>query len=245
MPLVDAHCHLEHPRFAGDAAAVVERAEAAGVGLAVTAGSNFSNNQKALELCRLYPRFLKCVIGLSPHDAGSEELEKNIVLIRKNRDKIIGVGEIGLDYHHFKKKEGRERQVKVFGAQLELAAELRLPVVVHSREAEKEVFEVLEGFKGTVVMHCFIRPERAAECAKRGYFVSIPTTKCGEREEMIRAMPLERLLCETDSPFLWRGRNEPANVREAYGEVAHVKETDFNKVVEQIYSNAREAFRGL
>ncbi|MCX6767935.1 MAG: TatD family hydrolase [Candidatus Micrarchaeota archaeon] len=245
MPLVDAHCHLEHPRFGNEAGKVVERAKAAGLGFAVTAGSNFSNNQKALGLCRDYPDFLKCVIGLSPHDANAEELEENLRLIKSNKGAIAGIGEIGLEYHHFKTHEERSKQRAVFAAQLALAGDLGLPVAVHSREAEKDVFDALKSFTGRVMMHCFIKPEWAGECAARGYLVSIPTVKCREREEMIRKMPLEQLLCETDSPFLWQGgRNEPANVREAYGEIARVKGVDFNKVAEVVYSSANAVFRG-
>ncbi len=244
--MIDSHCHLEHPRFEGELKGVVKRARAAGVGLAVTAGSNLANNRRALELSGLYPGFVKCVIGLSPHNAG-EDLEENLGFLRANikanKNKITGIGEIGLDYHYFKKSWERERQGKVFEAQLVLAEELGLPVVIHSREAEEDVFQALSGFGGRVVMHCFMKPKWVPECVKRNYLVSVPTVKCAARVKTIKTTPLELLLCETDSPFLWRGRNEPANVKEVYGEVARVKGMDFNKVVEQVYSNAAGVFR--
>jgi len=244
--LVDAHCHLEHPRLEGKTAEIIRRARAAGVERAVSAGSNLANNRKILALAAEHADFILPMAGLSPHDANAESLEENLSFIRSNRAKLAGIGEIGLDYHHFKKPEERKKQQAVFEAQLALAEELGLSVVIHSRDAEKEVATTLKGFGCRVVMHCFLKPALAKECAARGYFISIPTVDCVERKETVAAVPLGNLLCETDSPFLWRaGANEPANVKTVYEEIARVKNADFNNVADEVYSNARKAFKGL
>jgi len=244
--LVDAHCHLEHRLLAGKTGEIIARARAAGVERAVSAGSNLANNRKILELAARHPDFIRPLAGLSPHDANSEGLEENLSFIRSSRAKLAGIGEIGLDYHHFKKPEERRKQQAVFEAQLALAEELGLTTVIHSRDAEKEVMATLKTYGGRVVMHCFMKPALVKECVERGYFVSIPTVDCEDRKKAIAAAPLENLLCETDSPFLWRaGLNEPANVKTVYGEIARVKNADFNNVAGQVYSNALKAFKGL
>ena len=244
--LVDAHCHLEHPRLEGKTAEIIRRARAAGVERAVSAGSNLANNRKILALAAEHADFIRPMAGLSPHDANSESLEENLAFIKHNKSGLAGIGEIGLDYHHFKKPEERKKQQAVFEAQLALAEELGLSAVIHSRDAEKEVATTLKGFGCRVVMHCFLKPALAKECAARGYFISIPTVDCAERKETVAAVPLGNLLCETDSPFLWRaGANEPANVRTVYEEIARVKNADFNNVADEVYSNARKAFKGL
>jgi uncharacterized protein (TIGR00288 family) len=236
--LVDSHCHLGHPRLEGRVPAIVERAEKAGVERAVTAGGDLESNQKALAIAAAHPGFARCVIGLSPHDALKGSLEANMELVRQNAGKIAGIGEIGLDRHHFKKPDEWNRQEEVFTAQLELAEKLSLPAIIHSRDAEQRVLQILEGFKGTVVMHCFMKAGLAAECANRGYLVSVPTVDCPERLDTIQKTPLENLLCETDSPFLWKnGANEPANVRTVYEAVARAKGVAVNKAAGQIFSN--------
>ncbi|MFH0835418.1 MAG: TatD family hydrolase [Candidatus Micrarchaeota archaeon] len=226
--LVDCHAHLEHRDFEGELDAVVGRMRAAGV-VAVNTGANLEANKRALAITSRFPDLLKTALGLSPHDANRENLKENIAFIRKNAGRICAVGEIGLDFHYFKKEDERERQRAAFIAQLDLAEELNLPVVVHTREAEEEVISLLaERRQSDAVLHCFMLPSLLEAAMAAGCFVSLPTLKNKARVSIIGSVPEGRVLCETDSPYLWRGeRNEPRNVAEVYGEMERIRGAGF------------------
>ncbi|PIN96708.1 hypothetical protein COU39_00105 [Candidatus Micrarchaeota archaeon CG10_big_fil_rev_8_21_14_0_10_60_32] len=241
---LDAHCHLErgkkHPLYP-DLDAVVERMRCARV-KAVNTGHNIEANHRVLEACADYQNDFFAAIGTSPHDAGSCKLDDELAYVRRNARRIIAIGEIGLDYHYFKKDAERKRQQAVFEAMLALAEELGKPVVVHSREAEREVAETLKSFKVKVLLHCLQKPE-AAKWMPEGCWFSLPTLKNDCRVKLIETVPFERLLAETDSPFLWRGgRNEPANVAEVYETVAQAKGLGVGEVEGAFWRNAGELF---
>jgi len=208
--------------------AVAERMRKAGV-VAVNTGANLASNKRVLTITARFPDLLKTALGLSPHDANRENLEENLAFIRKNADKVCAIGEIGLDFHYFKKEEEREKQRAAFIAQLDLAEELDLPVVIHTREAEEEVISLLaERRQSDAVLHCFMQPQLLDAATKAGCFVSLPTLKNKARVSIIESVQEGRVLCETDSPYLWRGgRNEPANVAEVYGELERLRGKQF------------------
>ncbi len=175
--MIDAHCHLEHPRFAnanagaGDLPAVIERARAAGFEHAINAGSSPSANEQILVLLEKHAPFLKTVLGLSPHDAfreGAGGLERALAFLEKNKEKIVGVGEIGLEYRHFKDEAARDAQRAAFAAQLAWAKDNSLPVVVHSREASAETLSFLRKHSGTKVWHCFSEEALVSEALDAG-----------------------------------------------------------------------------
>ena len=225
--IVDCHAHLAHPDFAADLDAVVGRMRAAGA-VAVNTGSNLEANKKALAITSRFPDVLKTAIGLSPHDANREPLDGNLRFIRAHADEICAIGEIGFDFHYFKKEEERERQRVAFSAQLDLAESLDLPVVVHSREAEGEAIALLAKRKGVRILHCFLMPALLDAALKAGCLVSLPTLKSKSQVTLIERAQEGRVLCETDSPYLWRGgRNEPANVAEVYAEMARLRGARF------------------
>ena len=225
--LVDCHAHLEHGDFEGQLDAVAERMRKAGV-VAVNTGANLASNKRVLTITARFPDLLKTALGLSPHDANRENLEENLAFIRKNADKVCAIGEIGFDFHYFKKEEERERQRVAFSAQLDLAESLDLPVVVHSREAEGEAIALLAKRKGVRILHCFLMPALLDAALKAGCLVSLPTLKSKSRVTLIERAQEGRVLCETDSPYLWRGgRNEPANVAEVYGELERLRGKQF------------------
>ena len=226
--IVDCHAHLAHPDFAADLDAVVGRMRAAGA-VAVNTGSNLEANKKALAITSRFPDVLKTAIGLSPHDANREPLDGNLRFIRAHADEICAIGEIGFDFHYFKKEEERETQRQAFIAQLDLAEELNLPAVIHTREAEAEAISLLaERRQSDAVLHCFLQPELLEAAMKAGCLVSLPTLKNKARVSIIESVAEGRVLCETDSPYLWRGgRNEPANVAEVYGELERLRGKQF------------------
>jgi TatD DNase family protein len=247
LRLVDAHCHLEHARFAKDLPQVIERACAAGFEHAINAGSSPSANEAILRLLEKHAPFLKTVLGLSPHDAyreGEAGLRSALSFLEKNKERIVGVGEIGLEFHHFKEERAREAQRAAFRAQLDWARDNSLPVVIHSREATQETLRALRSHSGAKVWHCFNDVGAVSEALAAGCFLSLPTLKSSG--EIIKAAPLERLLCETDSPFLSpRGRsarNEPAEARWVYGEIARVKALPLEEVSARVRGNVEKIF---
>lgn len=240
---LDNHCHLEHEMLEKDFEEVVGKALRNKVTHAINAGSSISNNRKILELRKRRPEFLKVVLGTSPHDAQNCNLEEEVGFVEKNLHEIVGIGEIGLDYHHFSGEEERKRQQVVFESFLQLAEARDLPVQLHSRKAETRVLETLSKYRVRAVLHCFLVPEIWEKARKLGCIASLPTLKSKNRVKLIKSTALEELLCETDSPFLWKdGRNEPSNVVEVYEEIAAVKKIPLEEIAEAIRSNARSLY---
>ena len=169
------------------------------------------------------------------------EIEKQTDIIRKNRDKIVAIGEVGLD---LKEAQNIEKQIKNFERFIRLALELNKPIIVHSRKAEKEAIEVLEkaGAK-KVIMHCFNGNFKLAERIKNnGWSFSIPAIVSFSEhfQKIVKETPIEQLFCETDSPFLHPNKerdNEPANVVESYKKIAEIKGLNLGEVEKKIEEN--------
>ena len=242
--MIDSHCHLNDEAYAGDFEETIARAKADGITAIVNTGANYEYNKKVLEQQKLHPDILRAVIGLSPHDAEKDDVARNLKLISDNAGKLVAIGEIGLEYHHFGEKAHREKQKQNFEAQLQLAEKLSLPVVIHCREAHADLFKILDGYKRQkVMMHCFFAPDHAEEALKRGYMLSVPTYMGKARDKVINFAPLTTLLCETDSPYFGGNkRNEPANVKEGYARIAKVKEISLEEAIRQVDENARKFF---
>ncbi len=246
--MIDCHCHIYHKDFEkfGGAKGVVERARQAGVKHVINASIKMEEAKENLILREKFFPFVQILAGLAPHHASSHfhELEDHLTFIEENRNLIVGLGEIGMDFFHFQDSENWSIQEKVFRAQLQLAEAYDLPVVIHSRKAEAKCLEILNDFKVRVVMHCFFVPKLAEQVVAKGYMVSIPTLKSKDVKKTIAKTPLEQLVCETDSPWLWDPwPNEPKNVKFSYEEVARVKELGFEKVEEKVDENAKNFFK--
>jgi len=208
MDLIDTHCHLTFEPLAGDVAGVLERSRAAAVTGWITVGTSLDDSHAAIELAGLYDG-MYATAGIHPHDAKSADAAALEELKRLGRSgKVVAVGETGLDFHYNFSKQPDQR--RVFIAHLEIARELNLPVVIHSREAFDETMEILDshgrGLKG-VVFHCFSGSvEEAKLVLKRGYYVSftgVVTFKNAEKiREAARVVPLDRLMVETDCPYM-------------------------------------------
>lgn len=236
---MDAHCHIE-ARDYPDLEAVVERMREARV-RAVNTGRNLEANREVLRVAAAYPDDFFVAIGVSPHDAQTCDLPAEEGFVRENASKIVAVGEIGLDYHYFKTREEHARQQVVFEGMLALAEELGKPVVVHSRDAESVVAETLKSFNVKALLHCLQVPEAAGWMPEKTWF-SLTTLKNTARVRLIENAPFERLLAETDSPFLGKGRNEPANVALVYTEIARLKNAGAGETEERLWGNAGELF---
>jgi TatD DNase family protein len=245
--VIDTHAHLD--ACADRPSALIRRARSAGVDRIVTVGTGIESCRAALELAELHEEVV-AALGIDPHQAGDAEAARTDELRELlAHEQAVAVGETGLDY--FRDRAPRERQRKLFEAQLELASELGKPVVIHTRDAESDTADVLAAFDGTVVMHCFSSPGLLATSIERGYYVSFAGNVTYPKASDLRAaaaqVPAERILAETDSPYLApqarRGRpNEPANVVLTVTELAKARGEDPDELGAQIDANAAVAF---
>ncbi|NBO63650.1 MAG: TatD family deoxyribonuclease [Acidobacteria bacterium] len=259
--LIDSHVHLDGQQFDGDRADVIARARAAGVGMMLEiAGSDIGGGslQPGLQLAESYD-FIFAAVGLHPHEASlfDSELEK-LLLNAAAHPKVVGWGEIGLDYHY--DHSPRSIQREVFRRQLELARAQRLPVIIHTREAESDTIEILSaGWSDSTareiggVFHCFSgSPHLAQSALEMGFHLSfsgVVTFRTAEElREIAASAPLDRLLVETDCPYLapvpFRGkRNEPAFVRETASLIASLRGLDLIEFAQATSANFGRLFR--
>jgi TatD DNase family protein len=245
--VIDTHAHLD----AGDepAETLIERARAAGVHALVAVGTGIESCRGVLELAERHDG-VHAALGIHPHQAGNAEadrLPELRELLRHRR--AVAVGETGLDY--YRDYAPRDRQRALFEAELGLAAELGKPVVVHTRAADEDTAAALAGFTGTVVMHCFSSPGLLDVALERGYYVSfagnITYPKAYDLRACARGVPADRILVETDTPYLTpqarRGKpNEPANVVHTLVALADVRGEDAEELEARIDLNASAAF---
>lgn len=250
MKLIDTHCHLDFPEFSKDFEEVLARARLAGVQKFVNPGVELSNSRAAVALAEKFDGVFAAV-GIHPHAADSidekilNELEKLAA-----SEKVVAVGEIGLDF--FKMLNSKEIQKEAFKLQLALAEKLNLPVIIHSRAADSEIFEILDGFEVRGVFHCFGSDwDFAQEVLKRGFFIGltgiVTFSNAKNIHEVATKIPLKKLLIETDAPFLspqkFRGqRCEPAFVREVAGTIAKLRGISAEEVAEKTTENAERLF---
>ncbi len=253
MQLVDTHTHLDFDQYDADREAVLHRAAEAGVAWLIDVGTDLASSRRAVALAAAEPR-MWAAVGVHPHEAASctrEVLADLRVLAREPR--VVAIGETGLDY--YRDLSPRSRQREAFEAHLALALEVGLPVIVHDREAHSDVLAMLRaavgaGLRG--VMHCFSGgPELARQVAELGMYVGIagPVTypRATALAEVVRTVPLERLLIETDCPYLapqaYRGRrNEPAYIRLVAERVAELRGIAPEEVGRVTSRNARDLF---
>ena len=238
---IDVHCHLDSCNNPSD---VVRRAIDNNIGIIVTNGTHIDTNKASLDLAKAFP-IVKAAIGLYPIQAlamSDEEIDEIIKSIRKNSDKIVAIGEVGIDYKEDLTQH--ERQKKIFSKIIDLALELDKPLLIHSRKAEEDVINMLEeaGVK-KVVMHCFCGNMKLVRRIKdNGWYVSIPASikHTLHFQEVVKIMPMNQILCETDSPYLHPDKernNEPKNVVESYKKIAEVLGMSLKEVEEKIEEN--------
>lgn len=255
MELFDSHCHLDDEKFEEDRQAVIEKIFSSGVSRLISAGYSLESSKRALELANTYSQ-IYTVSGISPNDIPEnvEKIQEEINEIEKlaKNEKVVGIGEIGLDYYW--SKENKELQKSAFIKQIELANKLVLPIVIHTREAVMDTIEILKKYpvnkKG--VFHCCpLNPELIKEALKLGFYISFagPVTFKNSKnaDEVIRLVPDERMLIETDSPYLSpepnRGkRNDSSNVRYIAEKIANVKGYTLEEVAKITYDNACRIF---
>ncbi|QEM68611.1 YchF/TatD family DNA exonuclease [Geobacter sp. FeAm09] len=250
--LIDSHSHIYYRDYAGDFDAMLKRAEDAGVGAMLVVGTDMETSRESVELAEKYPH-MYAAVGVHPHDAGrvTEQCYDVIRDLARSSAKVVAIGEIGLDF--YRDHCPRDEQEAVFRRFLRLAHELELPVVIHDRDAHELMLTILrEEQVHRGVLHCFSGDAAmAAQALDMGLYISIPGTVTYPSNEalreVVRSVSIDRLLVETDCPYLTpvphRGkRNEPAYVRLAAEKVAEVKGLSLEDVARITTKNCRDLF---
>lgn len=231
--MIDSHCHLTDPRLGSQLDDVLARAAAAGISRMITIGTSIADDEAAIALCRRLPN-VRCAVGIHPnytHEADLNDLPRLREL--QSDPAVVALGEMGLDYFH--KYAPRERQLQFFESQLALARELNRPVVIHNREATDDTLAVMRNFPGVrAVFHCFTgTPDEARKILDAGFLLgftgAITFKKNDALREGVALTPMDRMLVETDAPYLTpepkrsQKTNEPALVVHVAETVARVK----------------------
>jgi len=245
---IDTHCHLQFPEYNEDRVSVIANAKETGVGVIICVGANLETSRQAVQLAKEEDG-VYATVGIHPEEVGElGELSKLAGLTKNKR--VIAIGECGLDYHYA--TAGKDLQRRLFELQLKIAEEVGLPVVIHNREAQDDILQLIKPFKIRGVFHCFSGEVAfLEEVIKRGFYIGFDgniTYKNAENlRELVKAAPLERILGETDAPYLspepYRGkRNVPARVVEVVKIISQIKNVELSIVENQIEKNTRELF---
>ena len=262
MKLVDVHCHLNQEYFLDKLDEVLERAKKAGLKAIIVSGTNHLANKQVLELAKKDP-ILKVSLGMHPIDAlGLSEgetgipkqeekidLEKEFEFMEKNKDGMLAIGEIGLDFHW--DQEHHEEQKEIFRKIIRFAIRIKKPIIVHTWDAEEESVDILEEEvhgEIPIILHCFGGRKSLITRAKEfGYYFTVPPSilRIGNFQTLVRKVDLKQLLTETDAPWQspFKGeRNEPAYVLETIKKIAKIKKLSEEEVADQIWENYERVF---
>lgn len=251
--LFDSHAHLDNERFDEDRDELINSLKENGVDLVLNVGADIQSSKNSIELSKKYD-FIYASVGVHPHDVSDLD-DSSIDVLREltKNDKVVAIGEIGLDYYY--DNSPRELQKEWFIKQIKLANELKLPIIVHDRDAHQDTFDIIKEYKSDdigCVIHCFSGSiELAREFIKLGCYISIPGTVTFKNNKktvkVAREIPLEYLLIETDSPYMaptpHRGeRNDPSLVQFVADKIAQEKGISYEKVCEVTKENAKRLF---
>jgi len=262
MILVDNHCHLMHAEYK-DVDALIERSKEAGVKAIVCSGVNVATNREALALAKKYAPLVRCSLGIYPVDAlglggdeaglskqeGPIDLDKEFEFMKENKDLMVGVGEVGLDYHWVKEEELQKKQRENFSRIIEFVEKIKKPIIIHSRKAEADCIEMLESSSiKNVILHCFGgRKHLVKKGAELGYYFSIPSIikKLDHFKMIAEIVSINQLLTETDGPWLSpeSGRNsEPRDVIHSIENIAKIKSFTEEEVANNVWLNFQRVY---
>lgn len=253
--LIDSHCHLDFNDFEDDFAEMLERARENGVTVMLNAGNNIGELKQQLEISERYP-FIYTAVGVQPHNAAEypDIMAEDFVQAAKHK-KVVAIGECGLDYYY--DYSPKDVQIKVFKEQVKAAQEIGLPLIIHNRDSDDDMIKILgkaykeKPFSG--VIHCFSSSKKLAEFALSiGFYLSasgiITFNKSNEVREIFKEVPLNRILIETDAPYLApvpvRGRrNESAFIVYTAEKLAQIKNIGVDELAEITSNNFHDLFR--
>jgi len=250
MKITDAHAHFTLKQFSGDLDTVVKDMKKAGVWRIVNNGLNHEDNKETLQLAKKYDIFLPA-LGLYPThiiESSDADIKKALKFIKDNKNKIVAIGEVGLDLYHDKDPEHFKKQVKYFKEIVKLANEIKKPLIVHSRKAEADIWEPLKAAKVPVIMHCFSGPAQALQVGlERNYYFTIPCSVIRNKNQrkVAQRVSLDRLLTETDAPYLApepQARNVSSNIKVTLKKVAELRGTTVAKLEKAVLENFKRLF---
>jgi len=247
--MIDSHAHLEQEDYSEDLDSVIKRCKEAGLIAIVTSSANPKDFEKTMKIAEDNPGFVFPAIGIHPEyikELSIKEIDDQIVKIKENADKIYAIGEVGLDYHWIAEEEYRKQQQQLFRRMIQLAKELKKPLVIHSRKAMEDTIQILEEEKAEkVMMHMFGSRSHLQQVIDNGWSISIgPLIKKSKGiRKIARDMPMDKLMLETDSPWFGEDkRGEPTNIKIAAEYIARFKKVDFDVIWKTCAQNSIKFF---
>ena len=251
--MIDSHCHLDHEPLLSDLSNVLKRSKNVGIKKLLTISTSFESFSRIKDIVNK-DEIIYGTVGIHPHESDTNTITKNeIVKSLKENPKIIGIGETGLDYYY--NNSDKEKQITSFKTHIEAAIECDVPIIIHSRDAEDDTFNILNEYKGhnpRILMHCFTGSKKFSEklLTLNSYFSAsgIITFKNSiDLQNTFKIIPLERLLIETDSPYLApvpnRGKkNEPSFIKYTAEKLASIKDISYTEIVQTTTSNFNNLF---
>lgn len=244
--MIDTHAHLVFPEFDKDREDIIAEARKKMTAI-IASSARYDESLKVMELCRKHRGFIFASLGYHPVEG--TELEKTIQLIRDSKENIVAVGEVGLDFHWVKDKEKQELQRNVFERFINLAKEIKKPLVIHSWDAERDCYDMVQESGVECIFHCYSgKKDLAEEIIKSGFFISISTNVMFSKSlrKVARDLPLDRILLETDAPFLDpdrdRKRNVPWNIELSARKIAEIRKISKDIVIKATTENAIKLF---
>lgn len=249
--MIDVHCHLEQKDYENDREEIIEKCKESGLKAIITSCAHPKDFNLTMELVRRHKGFVFATAGLHPEyikdvdEKGRKEFVQKII---ENRNMLVGIGEVGLDYFWVREWTWRDRQKKMFKEFIDLAKKLKLPLVIHARDAYENVVEILERENAKdVLLHMFGANHLVKRVVGNGWYVSVNTIlfRSKKHKKVVRDMPLEKLMLETDSPWLGPAgkRNDPTSVKIVAEKIAEIKRTTLEEVWKKCGDNAIEFFR--
>ena len=252
--MIDSHCHLDHEPLLSNIDSVIERSKSAGITKILTICTTLNSFNKIKKLV-LKDKIIYGTYGIHPHETNNDIVNSDLIINEiSNNDKIIGVGETGLDFYY--DNSDKETQIKSFETHIKASMELNIPLIIHSRSAENETFDILNKYKNDdlkILMHCFTGSQKFAEklLDLNAYFSAsgiITFKNSQDLQKTFQMIPLDKLLIETDSPFLApepnRGKkNEPSFVKFTGKKLADLKNISFEDLVNSTTNNFNKLFK--
>ena len=247
--MIDVHCHLEQADYENDRDEVIERCKKE-LKAVITCCAHPNDFEKTIEMVKKHRNFIFATVGIHPEYIGEFDrkgIEDFIEKIKSNKEFFVGIGEVGLDYNWVKDKELQERQKEMFRTFITLSKELKLPLVVHSREAMEATIKILEEEEARDVhLHLFGERNFLQKVIKNNWMISLGPIieKSKNHKKIARDIPLERIMLETDAPWFGFGkRNEPTSIKNVAKKIAEIKKLSFEEVWKACSENAKRFFK--
>ncbi|OYT42576.1 MAG: hydrolase TatD [Candidatus Aenigmarchaeota archaeon ex4484_224] len=255
--MIDVHCHLEQKDYEKDLDEVIKRAKENGLIAIITSCAHPKDFERTMEIVERYKNYVFASVGIHPEyikELKENEIDNFLDLIKENKDKIVSIGEIGLDYYWIKEKEWQEKQKELFRKMINFAKEIKKPITVHIRNACEDCLKILEEENAKKVhLHMFMCHKFVDKVKENGWYVSINPVilRNKNHKKIAKKMPLERIMLETDAPWnspkrILEGiyeRNEPIAVKVVAEKIAEIKKISFEEVERQTDLNAIEFFK--